>query len=107
MDLDRLATALEIFGSLAPGHMPTHHVQMVLFVSTGGPSGVTYGQIEARFCLSNASASRSVNALSTDARHRKSALGLVEVFRDVEEGRRYRVRLTAKGQALIRSIEQL
>lgn len=107
MDLDRLATALEIFGSLAPGHMPTHHVQMVLFIGTGGPAGVTYAAIEGRFGLSNASASRSVNALSDGARHRKSALGLVEIFRDVEEGRRYRVRLTAKGQALIRSIEQL
>ena len=107
MDLDRLATALEIFGSLAPGNLPTHHVQMVLFISTGGPAGVTYQALESRFGLSNASASRSVNALSTSARHRKSALGLVEIFRDVEEGRRYRVRLTAKGQALIRSIEQL
>ena len=107
MDLDRLATALEIFGSLAPGHLPTHHVQMVLFISTGGTQGVTYAAIESRFSLSNASASRSVNALSDGARHRKSALGLVEIFRDVDEGRRYRVRLTAKGQALLRSIEQL
>ena len=57
----------------------------------GGSAGVTYGQIEARFGLSNASASRSVNALSEGARHRKSALGLVEIFRDVDEGRRYRV----------------
>ena len=81
---------------------------MVLFISTGGSAGVTYAAIEARFSLSNASASRSVNALSDGAKHRKSALGLVEIFRDVDEGsRRYRVRLTAKGQALIRSIEQL
>ena len=107
MDLGRLATALEIFGALAPGHLPTHHVQMVLFIGTGGPAGVTYQEIERRFGLSNAAASRSVNALSDSARHRKSALGLVEIFRDVDEGRRYRVRLTAKGQALIRSIEQL
>ena len=107
MDLDRLATALEIFGSLAPGHLPTHHVQMVLFIGSGGAAGVTYAAIEARFSLSNASASRSVNALSNSAKHRQSALGLVEIFRDVDEGRRYRVRLTAKGQALIRSIEQL
>ena len=107
MDLDRLATALEIFGSLAPGHLPTHHVQMVLFIATGGSAGVTYAAIETRFNLSNASASRSVNALSEGAKHRKSALGLVEIFRDVDEGRRYRVRLTAKGQALIRSIERL
>ena len=107
MDLDRLETALEIFGSLAPGHMPTHHVQMVLFIASGGSVGVTYSEIEDRFCLSNAAASRSVNALSDSARHRKTALGLVEIIRDPNEGRRYRVRLTAKGAALIRSIEQL
>ena len=75
MDLDRLATALEIFGSLAPGHLPTHHVQMVLFISTGGAAGVTYAAIEEQFSLSNASASRSVNAPSDGAKHRKSALG--------------------------------
>jgi DNA-binding MarR family transcriptional regulator len=34
-------------------------------------------------------------------------MGLVEIFRDAEEGRRYRVRLTAKGAALLRTIEQL
>ena len=47
---------------LAPGHLPTHHVQMVLFISTGGSAGVTYAALENRFSLSNASASRSVNA---------------------------------------------
>ena len=107
MDLDRLETALEIFGSLAPGHMPTHHVQMVLFIASGGSVGVTYSEIERRFRLSNAAASRSVNALSDAARHRKTALGLVEIIRDPNEGRRYRVRLTSKGSALLRSIEQL
>ena len=45
--------------------------------------------------------------MSSFARHRKSAMGLVEIIRDPEEGRRYRVRLTTKGQALMRSIEQL
>ena len=107
MDLDRLANALEIFGSLAPGAMPLHHMQLVLFIKEGGQKGVTYGDIERRFRLSNASASRSVNALSETVRHRKTALGLVEIIRDAEEGRRYRVRLTAKGSAVVRSIEAL
>jgi DNA-binding MarR family transcriptional regulator len=107
VDLDRLANALEIFGSLAPGNMPLHHMQLVLFIKTGSEKGVTYGDIERRFRLSNAAASRSVNALSETVRHRKTALGLVEIFRDAEEGRRYRVRLTAKGAAVVRSIEAL
>ena len=107
MDLDRLGTALEVFNALDPGSFYVHHVQMVLFIGTAGQRGVTYAEIEARFRISNASASRSVNALSTFARHRKTAMGLVEIFRDAEEGRRYRVRLTSKGAALLRTIEQL
>ena len=107
MDVRQLETALEVLGALAPGHMPVHHCQILLFIAAGGPAGITYADIEARFCLSNAAASRTVNTLSEGARHRKSSLGLVEIFRDVEEGRRYRVRLTAKGAAIVRSLEAL
>nr|BAR33478.1 hypothetical protein [uncultured Mediterranean phage uvMED] len=107
MDLHRMATALEILGALAPGHMPVHHCQILLLIASGGSAGVTYGDIERRFRLSNAAASRTVNTLSEGARHRKSALGLVEIIRDPSEGRRYRVRLTAKGAAVVRSIEAL
>lgn len=107
LDLDRLENALEIFGSMAPGALYVHHVQVVLFIARHGDAGCTYGAIEKRFSLSNASASRTVNALSDNARHRKSTLGLVELFIDPEEGRRYRTRLTAKGKAVMRSIQQL
>ena len=107
MDLDKLATALEVFGSLSPGAMPVHHFQLILEIEKGGKSGLTYAQLEERFQLSNAAVSRSVNALSANARHRKSSFDLVEIFRDLDEGRRYRIRLTAKGMALVRSMQQL
>ena len=107
MDLGRLATALEIINSLDPGSFYLHHLQILLTISAAGAAGCTYGDIEVRHGLSNAAASRSVNALSSFARHRKSAMGLVEIIRDPNEGRRYRCRLTSKGQSIIRSIEQL
>ena len=107
MDKSRLANALEIVGSLYPGGFYLHHLQILLTVDEAGTAGCTYADIERRHSLSNAAASRSVNALSTNARHRESAMGLVEVFRCPDEGRRYRVKLTARGQAVMRSIEQL
>jgi DNA-binding MarR family transcriptional regulator len=48
-----------------------------------------------------------VNALSEHAKHKKKALGLVEVFIDPAEGRRYRVRLTKKGQGIKQQILNL
>ena len=108
MDRSRLAAALEVFGSLADSSLPLHQVQMVLFVGTFGSAGCTYAAIENRLGISNAAASRSVNSLSTSARHRKTEpMGLVEVFIDPAEGRRYRVRLTKKGLNLMRAIDQL
>ena len=37
------------------------------------------------------------------ARHRVTALGLVEAYIDPTEGRRYRVRLTKKGKATLKA----
>ena len=107
MDLGRLANALEIVNSIDPGAFYLHHLNVLITVHSAGPAGCTYGDIERIHGLSNAGASRSVNALSQFARHRKTALGLVEIFRCPDEGRRYRVRLTSKGQSLLRSIELL
>ena len=108
MDRSRLAAALEVFASLADSSLPLHQIQMVLFIGEHGPAGCTYAAIENRLSLSNAAASRSVNSLSTNARHRKTEpMGLVEVFIDPEEGRRYRVRLTKKGLNLMRALDQL
>jgi len=108
MDRSRLSAALEVFGSLSDSSLPLHQVALVLFVGTHGPAGCTYAEIENRLGISNAAASRSVNSLSTSARHRKTEpMGLVEVFIDPAEGRRYRVRLTKKGLNLMRALDQL
>ncbi len=103
MDRNQLAVALEVLGSMAPGNFPVHHVQVFLFIAEN--TSCTYREIEEKFGVTNASASRIVNSLSDSARHRVSALGLVEVFIDPEEGRRYRVRLTKKGKSVIRGID--
>ena len=108
MDRSRLAAALEVFASLSDSSLPLHQIQMVLFVGEHSSAGCTYAAIENRLGLSNAAASRSVNSLSASARHRKTEpMGLVEVFIDPEEGRRYRVRLTKKGLNLMRALDQL
>ena len=105
MDLRRLPAALDVLATPAPGSMQLHHVQIVCHLAAHGPAGCTYAEIEERFGLSNAAVSRSMNALSSSARHRDTALGLVEIFRDPKEGRRYRCRLSKQGQALMRSVD--
>ena len=108
MDRSRLSAALEVVGSVCDSSIPLHQIAMVLFIGEHGPGGCTYAAIEARLGISNAAASRSVNSLSTSARHRKTEpMGLVEVFIDPEEGRRYRVHLTKKGLTLMRALDQL
>ena len=107
MDRSRLSAALEVVGSVCDSSI-LHQIAMVLFIGEHGPGGCTYAAIEARLGISNAAASRSVNSLSTSARHRKTEpMGLVEVFIDPAEGRRYRVRLTKKGLNLMRALDQL
>ena len=107
MDLAQLAAALEIAGSLDPGGLYVHHLQVLITIGEAGPAGCSYRTIEDRHGLSNAAASRTVNALSDNPRHRKNSYGLVEIRRDPFEGRRYVVVLTKKGEALMRSIERL
>jgi DNA-binding MarR family transcriptional regulator len=108
MDRSRLSTALEVISSVCDSGIPLHQVALLLFVGDHGSGGCTYAAIEARLGISNAAASRSVNSLSTSARHRKTeAMGLVEKIIDPEEGRRYKVRLTKKGLTLMRALDQL
>jgi len=81
---------------------------MVLFIGEHGSAGCTYASIENRLSLSNAATSRSINSLSTHARHRKTEpVGLVEKIIDPDEGRRYKVRLTKKGLNLMKALDQL
>ena len=93
-----LQRQLTIFGDLNPCQLPLHHMQMFLVIAEAG--NCTYQELMDCFHLSNASVSRSVNALGTDPRHRIVGLGLVERYPDPHEGRRYRVRLTKKGKLI-------
>jgi len=82
-----------------------HHMEIFLFIGEKGRA--TYADIEQEFHLSNAAASRSVNAMSSHARHRKIAFDLMRIDRDPGEGRRYLVRLTTKGQKLYEVITRM
>jgi DNA-binding MarR family transcriptional regulator len=105
MDLRQLENALAAFSSLSPTSFPVHHAEVFLFVAAN--RNVTYDEIEQALNLSNATVSRTVHALGDTHRKGYSGFGLLETFRDPEEGRRFRVRLTAKGHALIRQLEKL
>lgn len=102
MDLDQLQAVLERFAVLDP-QMPLHFLQAFLVVARR--DSVTYREIEEALSLTNSSVSRTLNALGD--RHRKGdrGHGLVEVFIDPGEGRRYRARLTKRGRALAQQIE--
>ena len=103
--IEQLGKAFEIFGSLDPGALPLHHAQIYLFIAEEGST--TYREIEEKFELSNASASRVVNSLSSKARHRQTSLGLCEIYQDPKEGRRNRVKLSKKGKYLYKQIESI
>lgn len=105
MDLAELERAFDVFGAMDPGTLPFHHAQVFLFIAQR--ESCTYREIELRFAITNPSASRCVNALSEHAKHKKKSLGLVEVFIDPAEGRRFRVRLTKKGQGIKQQILNL
>ena len=66
-----------------------------------------YEQIEQELGLSNASVSRTVNALSDTHRTGREGLRLLAVTKDPEERRRYLVSLSSRGRALLRQIKSL
>lgn len=104
MSLDRLARSLECFQALDP-QMPLHFVQTFLFVARR--HSCTYADIEKALNLTNSSVSRTLNALGH--RHRKGdrGLGLIEVYIDPGEGRRYRARLSKQGRILASQLERV
>ena len=106
VDLDRLAAGLQVLGSLDPQALPLHHAQVFVFVATQGRS-VKYKEIEDHFGITNASVSRTINSLGETSGHRKQPLGLVVSYPDPEDGRRLRVRLTKKGEQLLRTLQSL
>lgn len=78
--------------------MPVHQARMLVYLATV-PS-CTYADLSERYNLSGASISRSLNTL-------ERKLEMVDIYRDPAEGRRYRVRLSRKGRALMDSLRGL
>jgi YD repeat-containing protein len=105
MDLRQLERALAAFSVLNPTSLPVHHAQVFLFVACNGPC--SYEDLEEALDLSNSTISRTVHALGDQHRKGYDGHGLLEAIRDPEEGRRYIVRLTAKGKAFLRQLEGL
>ena len=105
MDLDRLEAALAAFSVLEPTALPVHHIQVYLMVARAEPC--LYDDIEQRLGLSNASVSRTVNALADTHRTGREGLRLLSLSKDPEERRRYRVSLSGRGRALLRQIKSL
>jgi DNA-binding MarR family transcriptional regulator len=97
MALDRLARSLDCFQAMDP-QMPLHFVQTFLFVAQR--HSCTYAEIEKAMNLTNSSVSRTLNALGHRHRDGDRGLGLIEIYIDPGEGRRYRARLTKQGKIL-------
>lgn len=105
MDLLQLERALAAFAVLSPVSFPLHHAQVFLVVAKRGQC--SYAEVERELNITNGTVSRCVHAMGDTHRKGYPGHGLLEVFRDPEEGRRYLIRLTARGRALARQIEGL
>lgn len=105
MDLSQLERALAAFAVLSPVSFPLHHAQIFLVVAKRGQC--CYWDIEDELSITNGTVSRCVHAMGDTHRKGYPGHGLLETFRDPAEGRRFLVRLTAKGRALARQIEGL
>lgn len=105
MDLRQLEGALAAFSVLRPTQFPVHHAEVFLYVATH--PNCTYADIEKALNLSNSTVSRTVHALGETHRKGYEGLELLEVFADPGEGRRYLVRPTAAGKALVRQLQAL
>jgi len=105
VSLRQLESCLALLGSLEPGNMPIHHARVLVWLAQR--ESATYKEIEEAAGLSNAAVSRTLNSLAEESPHRKNTLGLVEIYRDSKEGRRYRARLNQKGQAFVGAVAAL
>ena len=103
MDLRQLERALASFAVFDPTHFNLHHAQVFVYVALQG--NPTYADIEEALSLTNSSVSRTVNALGAQHRKGHDGKGLLEGYPDPDDKRRFLVRLTAKGKALMRQIE--
>ena len=93
------------FAVLSPTAFPVHHAQVFLLIAAHEP--VTYRRIEEGLSLDNGTVSRVVAVLGSEHWRGYPGFGLVETFRDPAEGRRFMVRLTAKGRAMVRQLQAI
>lgn len=107
MDLDQLARALDVFATLDPIEFPLHRAQLFLEVARRGQPGATFTELEEALSLTNGSISRGVSALGDVNRHGEPGYRLLEVAKDPRQTRRFLVRLSPRGRALLRQIEKL
>lgn len=105
VSLRQLESCLRLLGSLDPGAIPVHHAAVLVWLAQR--DSATYREISEAFDLSNAAVSRTLNSLSDVSPHRKTVLGLVDIYRDAREGRRYRARINKKGRGLALALEEL
>jgi DNA-binding MarR family transcriptional regulator len=103
MDLHQLGVALAAASVLSPTSFPVHHLEVFLYVAQKGRC--TYEDIQEELNLSNSTVSRTVHALGVMHRKGYKGLGLLSLDRDPEEGRRFLVSLSDKGQKLKRQLE--
>lgn len=103
MDLRELEGGFAAFAVLAPTAFPMHHAQLFLVVALDGPC--TFRHLEEALSISNGTVSRAVAALGSEHWRGYPGHGLLDVFRDPEEGRRLLVQLTSKGKALVRQLQ--
>lgn len=105
MDLDQFARALDAFAVHDPTHLYVHHVQAFLEVARHGRR--TYEEIAATLNITPSSVSRIAQSLSDTHRNGSPGLGLTEIMRDPEEGRRYMLVLSPRGEAMARNLRNL
>ena len=103
--IKKFFNALSIFESMNPRKNYVHHIQAFMFIASN--HSVTYKDIEEEFSVTNASASRIVHSLASNPKHRETSLGIVEIYVDPKEGRRYRIRTNTAGKALMKAMDSL
>jgi len=103
VDLDQLARALNAFAAMDPTTFPLHFAQLYLEVARRGQC--TYAELEEVTNLSHGSVSRTVSALSDVNRYGSNGYCLLETHKDPEQPRRYLVRLSPRGKALLRQLK--
>lgn len=103
MKLARLNKALGIFATLDPTHFYAHHAHMFVLIAEMQPC--TQQELAKALGVSPSSISRTLMALGETTRKGEAGYDLLDVGKDPDEGRRFLIRLNARGEALRRALE--